>query len=110
MNEELNMNNYIKVNTEFFNTGLDPLQILILSLIESYARDNKEFYHTNEQLSKMFNVSLTYVKSSLNDLEKKNYIKRDTKTVKDYNTLKFSKRRTISLVHLPVEKKFEFSF
>lgn len=104
------MNNYIKVNTEFFNTGLDPLQILILSLIESYARDNKEFYHTNEQLAKMFNVSLTYVKSTLNDLEKKNYIKRNTQTVKNYDTLKFSKRRTISLVHLPVEKKFEFSF
>ena len=104
------MNNYIKVNTEFFNTSLDPLAILILALIESYARDNKEFYHTNEQISKMFNVSLTYVKSTLNDLEKKNYIKRDTKTVRDLETLKFSKRRTISLVHLPVEKKFEFSF
>jgi DNA-binding Lrp family transcriptional regulator len=104
------MNAYIKVNTEFFNTNLDPLSILILALIESYARDNKEFYQTNEQLSKMFNVSMTYVKNTLNELEKKNYIKRATKTVRDLDTMKFSKRRTISLVHLPVEKKFEFSF
>ena len=102
------MSNYIKVNTEFFNTGLNPLEILLLSVIESYARDNKEFYHTNEQLSKMFNVSKTYIKSTLDRLEEKNYIKRNTKTISYAG--KATKKRTIELVHLKAEKKFEFSF
>ena len=103
------MNNYIKVNTEFFNTNLGPLEILMLSVIESFVRDNKECYYTNEQWSKMFNVSLTYVKNTLTDLEKKNYIKRNTKTIKDRDG-KCCKQRTITLVHLRPEKKFEFSF
>lgn len=101
--------NYIKVNTEFFNTGLDPLAILILSTIESLARDNKECYYTNEQFSTMFSVSLTYVKNTLSELEKKNYIKRNTKTVRDREGKCF-KQRTISLVHLKVDKSFQFSF
>jgi DNA-binding MarR family transcriptional regulator len=102
------MDNYIKVNTEFFNTNLNPLEILLLSVIESYARDNKEFYHTNEQLAKMFNVSKTYVKSTLDNLEAKNYIKRNTKYVPCSG--RANKQRTIELVHLKPEKKFEFSF
>ncbi len=103
--------NYIKVNTEFFNTNLNPLEILTLSVIESYARDNKQCYLTNEQLSKMFNVSLSFIKSTLNNLEAKNYIKRDTKVIRDGNTGKATKQRTIQLVHLPVERKFSgFSF
>lgn len=100
--------NYIKVNTEFFNTNLNPLEILLLSLIESYTRDEKEFYHTNEQIAKMFNVSKSYVKSTLDDLEAKNYIKRNTKVIAHGG--KANKQRTIELVHLKSEKKFEFSF
>ena len=101
--------NYIKVNTEFFNTDLNPLEILLLALIESYTRDGKEFYHTNEQMAKMFNVSKTYIKSTLDNLEDKNYIKRNTDTITKAG--KVTRKRTIELVHLKVEKKpFQFSF
>ena len=99
---------YIKVNTEFFNTNLNPTEILILSIIESLARDNKECYYTNEQFAKMFNVSLTCIKNALNNLEQKNYIKRNTKVINHGG--KANKQRTIELVHFKVEKKFEFSF
>lgn len=102
------MSTYIKVNTEFFNTNLNPLEILLLSLIESYARDNKEFYHTNEQIAKMFNVSKTYVKSTLDSLEAKNYIKRTTEFAPKLG--KANRKRTIQLVHLKPEKEFNFSF
>lgn len=102
--------NYIKVNTEFFNTGLEPLEMLILALVESLARDGKQCYYTNEQFTQMFHVSLTLVKKTLDGLEKKNYIKRCTKTTKDREG-KFNRQRTIELIHLPKEeKKFEFSF
>jgi DNA-binding Lrp family transcriptional regulator len=102
------MNNYIKVNTEFFNTNLNPLEILLLSVIESYTRDGKEFYHTNEQLSKMFNVSEKTVRNTLDNLEAKNYIKRNTKYITKLG--KVNRQRTIELVHLKAEKNFEYSF
>ena len=103
------MNNYIKVNTEFFNTGLEPLEMLILALIESLTRDGKQCYYTNEQFTQMFHVSLTLVKKTLDGLEKKNYIKRHTKSTRDKDG-KYTRQRTIELVHLKAEKKFEFSF
>lgn len=99
---------YIKVNTEFFNTSLSPLEILILALIESYTRDNKEFYHTNEQMSKMFHVSEKTIRNALDSLEAKNYIKRNTKTISHGG--KANKQRTIELVHLKPENEFQFSF
>lgn len=105
----MNMSNYIKVNTEFFNTNLNPLEILMLSVIESYTRDNKPCYLTNEQFAKLFNVSEKTVRNALDNLEDKNYIKRNTKTIRDAEA-KYSRRRTIELVHLKSEKKFEFSF
>ena len=101
--------NYIKVNTEFFNTSLKPLDILILALIESYTRDGKAFYHTNEQMAKMFSVTEKTVRNALDDLEAKNYIKRNTDTITKAG--KTTRKRTIELVHLKVEKKpFQFSF
>lgn len=100
---------YIKVNTEYFNAGLEPCEVLILATIESLTRDGKQCYYTNDQLSKMFNVSLTYLKKTLDNLEKRNYIKRNTKTVRDREG-NYTRQRTIELVHLKPEKKFEFSF
>lgn len=102
------MSNYIKVNTEFFNTNLNPLEILMLSVIESYTRDNKLCYHTNEQFAKMFNVSEKTVRNALDNLEAKNYIKRNTEFTPKLG--KANRRRTIELVHLKPEKNFEFCF
>lgn len=102
------MQNYIQVNTEFFNTNLNPLEILILAVIESYTRDDKLCYQTNEQFSKMFNVSEKTVRNALDNLEAKNYIKRNTEFTPKLG--KANRRRTIELVHLKAEKNFEFSF
>ena len=103
------MNTYIKVNTEFFNTDLNPLEILMLSVIESYTRDNRVCYHTNDQFAKMFNVSEKTIRNALDNLEAKNYIKRNTEYTSKLG--KANRRRTIELVHLKVENKFRgFSF
>ena len=102
--------NYIKVNTDYFNVGLEPLEVLLLATVESLTREGKQCYYTNDQLSKMFNVSLTYLKKTLDNLEKRNYIKRNTQTIRD-RVGKYTRQRTIELVHLKrPEKKFEFSF
>lgn len=102
---------FLQVNTEFFNTDLGPLEILVLSIIESLARENKECYYTNEQFAQMFNVSKTYIKNTLDSLEAKNYITRDTKFIRDGETGKAHRTRTIQLKHLRVERKFSgFSF
>ena len=68
--ERINMN-YIQVNTEFFNTNLNPTEILLLALVESFARDNKECYYTNDQFADMFSVSKSYIKKTLDELEAK---------------------------------------
>lgn len=99
---------YIKVNTEFFNTNLKPLDILILSVIESLVRDGKQCYYTNDQFAKMFSVTEKTVRNALDDLEARNYIKRNTVTCSVAG--KAIRKRTIELVHLKPEKKFEFSF
>lgn len=101
--------NYLNVNMEFFNTNLNPLEILMLSVIESYTRAGKQCYQTNEQFAKMFNVSEKTIRNALDDIEKKNYIKRNTKVIRDRDG-KCTRQRTIELVHLKVEKKTEFSF
>ena len=102
------MSNYIKVNTEFFNTNLNPLEILILSVIESYTRDDKLCYQTNDQFAKMFNVSEKTIRNALDNLEAKNYIKRNTEFSPKLG--KANRRRTIELVHLKPENTFKFSF
>ena len=101
--------NYIKVNTEYFNTSLKPLDILILAVIESLVRDGKQCYYTNNQLADMFSVSEKTVRNTLDELEEKNYIKRNTSVIRDREG-KCTRRRTIELVHLKPENDFKFSF
>lgn len=109
MNEELNMNNYIKVNTEFFNTDLKPLEILMLAVIESFTRENKDCYYTNVQWAEMFSVTEKTIRNTLDTLEARNYIKRNTKTIRDREG-NYTRQRTIELVHLKVQKFQGFSF
>lgn len=104
------MSTYIKVNTEFFKMNLNPTEVLLLALVESFARDNKECYYTNEQLAEMFSVSVSYIKKTLDGLEAKNYIKRNTKFIRDRETAKAYRVRSIELVHLQVKKFSGFSF
>lgn len=104
------MSTYIKVNTELFKMNLNPTEMLLLALVESFARDNKECYYTNDQLAEMFSVSVSYIKKTLDELEAKNYIKRNTKFIRDRETGKAYRVRSIELVHLQVNKFSGFSF
>ena len=73
-----NKNTFLAVSKDYFGKGLQPLDILILSQVEEFNRNNRDCYLTNNQLSEMFGSTLYAVKSSLDRLEEKKYITRNT--------------------------------
>lgn len=89
------MRNYLNVNMEHFNKGLKPLDVLILAVIESFNRDRKLCYCTNEQFAEMFSVTSVTVANSIDKLEELGLIIRDTHVIK--NNGKFVKRRILTI-------------
>lgn len=73
-------NLFLKVNKYYYFLDLNPLGILILSQIEEYVSKERPCFISNEQLAKQFGSSVSSVKREIADLEKKQYIKRDTKS------------------------------
>ena len=71
------MNNlFLAVNKSYLNTDLQPIDILILSQIAEFQRNQCDCLLTNEQFSKMFGTTLYAVKTSLDKLENQKYITR----------------------------------
>ncbi len=98
---------FLKVNKNYFNKKLKPLDILILSQVEEFNKNNRDCYLTNAQFAEMFCVTEPTVDSSLNKLEKAGYIKRITSVVTD----KGCASRMRKIVALKVTKKdFNWSF
>ena len=95
--------NYIRVNTEYFNYGLKPIDALVLAVVESFNSDNKLCYMTNEQLADMFSVTKATVARSIDHLVKYGFITRNTKTIKKDG--EFTRRRTLTIV--PVQNAQE---
>jgi hypothetical protein len=89
------MSNYIKVNMEHFNKGLKPIDVLILSVIESFNIDRKLCYCTNEQFGEMFSVTPVTAANSIDRLEELGLIIRDTHVIKKDG--KFAKRRILTM-------------
>ena len=75
---------YIWVNRSYFNIGLKPLDILILSRIEEDNIHGRCCKLTNEELSDMFSDTVYAVKKSLSKLEKKNMILKRLSYVKGH--------------------------
>ena len=72
-------NLFLKVDKRFFFLGIDPLGILILSQIDEYTSKGMTCFISNEQLAKQFGSSLSTVKRTIANLEKMEYLNRDTK-------------------------------
>ena len=87
--------NYLNVNMKHFNNGLKPLDVLVLSVIESFNRDRKLCYCTNDQFAEMFSVTPVTVANSIDKLEELGLIIRDTHVIKKDG--KFSKRRILTI-------------
>lgn len=69
---------YIWVNKSYFNTGLKPLDILILSKIEEDNTHGRSCELTNEELADMFGETVYAVKRSLSRLEERGMIDRES--------------------------------
>lgn len=65
---------YIWVNRSYFNIGLKPLDILILSRIEEDNMHGRCCGLTNKEFSEMFGDTVYAVKKSLSKLEQKDMI------------------------------------
>ena len=98
---------FLKVNKNHFNKKLKPLEILILSQVEEFNRNNCKCYLTNKQFAKMFSVSEPTIDSAIDKLEKLGYLKRITNVVNNNGCAS----RTRELIALSIKKEdFRYSF
>lgn len=84
---------FLAVDTAYFNSGLKPIEMLILSKVDEFVDKGMECYITNEQFATYFNVNKETIKRSLNNLEEQGYIKRNTELCSDRGQA--SRKRTI---------------
>lgn len=93
-------NLFLKVDKRFFFLGIDPLGILILSQIDEYTSKGMTCFISNEQLAKQFGSSLSTVKRIIANLEKMEYLNRDTKNTNQ------GKERFLTLNQETIEKTY----
>ena len=89
------MNKFLAVNKSYLNSDLQPIDILILSQVAEFSRNQCDCCLTNEQLSKMFGATLYAVKTSLDKLENRKYITRSIVYVEGHG--RANKQRLIKL-------------
>lgn len=89
------MNKFLAVDKVHLGSDLQPIDILILSQVEEFQRNQCDCCITNEQFSKMFGTTLYSVKASLDRLENKNYITRSIEFIGGYG--RANKKRIIKL-------------
>ena len=99
------MDNFLSINKKYFNIGLKSIDILILSQIEEYQRNNCECYITNQQFSYMFGESVSTIKRSIDKLEQKGMLERKTRSRTDNG--KKSKERTLNVINVHSELNFK---
>lgn len=99
------MDNFLSINKKYFNIGLKSIDILILSQIEEYQRNNCECYITNQQFSDMFGESVSTIKRSIDKLEQKGMLERKTRSRTDNG--KKSKERTLNVIKIHSELNFK---
>ncbi len=66
---------FLKVPNWYWDTGLPPIDILLLSSIASWQRDKKEFFESKEQMALKFNCSAKTIQRSIKTLVNKGLIK-----------------------------------
>lgn len=82
MVKKLSGKQFLAVDKSNFNQGLKSIDLMILSQIEEFQRNNCKCYMTNEQLSEAFGESQSTIKLSISKLEEMNVICKETSFVK----------------------------
>lgn len=90
-------NTFLATNKSYFGSGLRAIDLLILSQVEEFHRNQCSCCLTNEQFSSMFGESLYAVKASLDRLENKKYITRSVEYIEGNG--RSNKQRIIKLNH-----------
>ena len=85
---------FLAVDKAYFGNGLKPIEILILSQIDEYINNGMECYVTDEQFALYFGVTTRTISNTMNALEEKGYIKRNTELCRDRG--QSSRKRTIT--------------
>ena len=86
---------FLMINKEHFGTGLKAIDLLILSQVEEFVRQGLPCYMTDEYFMFMTGEGKSAVRASLDRLEKKKIIFRETKVV--FGNGKANRQRTIRL-------------
>ena len=86
---------FLAVKKEYFGKGLKAIDLLILSQVEEFDRNNCACYMTDEQLMFITGAKSSAVRASLKRLENKKILVRDTKLVTGNGCA--NKRRTLYL-------------
>ena len=95
MNKQENL--YAYFYRDWYNKGLKPVELLIIMEINSYINNGRECYMTNKQFADLFNVCEKTISTTMDELEKKGFIKRNTNLVSDRG--QHTKFRTITLTN-----------
>ena len=70
---------FLKVEKDLLETGLSPIEILVIAQIMEFETNTGDCFISNDVLAKLFGVSTTTIDRCLKGLETKGLIKRDTK-------------------------------
>lgn len=92
------METFLRVNKKYFNNKLKPLEILIISQVEEFNRNNRDCYLTNKQFAEMFCVGTATVARTIDSLVESGYLKRSTQLITDNGQA--SRQRKLSVVHI----------
>ena len=71
-------NNFLAINKDYFRMGLKSVDIMLISQVEEYQRNNCKCYVTNKQFSEMFGESESTIKRAIDKLEEMNILNRNT--------------------------------
>lgn len=99
------MKTFLQINKKYLNTGLRPLELLILAQIEEFIRNGQQCYVTNDQFASMFSVTKPTVDKALERLEELNYIARITTVVTSNG--RANRQRTLVLKKREEPKKVQ---
>ena len=86
---------FLSINKEHFGRGLKANDLIILSQIEEFNRNERDCYMTDEQFMNILGCQKSAVRSSLERLEEQGFIIRETKVVKEHG--RANRQRVIKL-------------
>lgn len=72
-------NLFLQVNKDLFGSGLSPIEMLVLSQIEEFDRNTGDCFISNATMANNFNVSEKTIARTLDSLENKGLIVRNTR-------------------------------